>query len=209
MDVFLAKMAEFIKIEMVTDLAHDFEHVRRVVANAKQLSSAERANEWVVMPAVWLHDCVTLPKDHPQRASSSIMAADKALVFLADIDYPTEHFAHIHHAIMAHSFSANIAPISLEACVVQDADRLDAIGAIGIARCLQVGSALHRDLYESKDPFALYREIDDKQFTLDHFYQKLLKIEETLHTEEAKREARLRTDFMHQYIRQLRHEIGV
>ncbi|GAC31985.1 HD domain-containing protein [Paraglaciecola polaris] len=208
MDAFVVKMAEFIKVEMVTDLAHDFEHVRRVVRNATQLCSAEKANEWVVMPAVWLHDCLTLAKDHPKRSSSSIMAADKALVFLAKIDYPAEHFDHIHHAIVAHSYSADITPKSLEACVVQDADRLDAIGAVGIARCLQVGSALQRRLYEPDDPFALYREVDDAQFTLDHFYQKLLKIEETMHTDEAKREARIRTDFMHHFIRQIRQEIN-
>jgi uncharacterized protein len=202
-------MAEFIQIEMSTDAAHDLQHVRRVVLNAKQLCEAERANEWVVIPAVWLHDCVSLPKNHPERAKSSAMAADKALVFLAEIEFPQEHFDHIHHAITAHSFSADITPRSLEAWIVQDADRLDAIGAIGIARCLQVGTALERSLYEANDPFALYRDVDDKNFTLDHFFQKLLRLEEMLHTDEAKREGRIRTDFMHKYLRQLGHEIGV
>ena len=92
---------------------------------------------------------------------------------------------------------------------MQDADRLDAIGAIGIARCLQVGSALERTLYEVNDPFALYRDVDDTHFTLDHFFQKLLRLEEMLYTDEAKREGRIRTDFMHHYLRQLGHEIGV
>ncbi|MDO6558712.1 HD domain-containing protein [Paraglaciecola chathamensis] len=209
MDLFVAKMAEFIKVEMHTDAAHDLQHVKRVVLNAKQLCEVERGNEWVVIPAVWLHDCVTLPKNHPERAKSSSMAADKALVFLTEIGYPQEHFDHIHHAIVAHSFSADITPKSLEACIVQDADRLDAIGAIGIARCLQVGSALERTLYEVNDPFALYRDVDDTHFTLDHFFQKLLRLEEMLHTDEAKREGRIRTDFMHHYLRQLGHEIGV
>lgn len=209
MDLFVVKMAEFIQAEMDTDAAHDFQHVKRVVLNAKQLCEAEKANEWVVMPAVWLHDCMTLPKDHPERALSSGLAADKAVTFLSEIGYPQTHFDHIHHAIVAHSYSANVAPKSLEAYVVQDADRLDAIGAIGVARCLQVGTSIQRDLYEPDDPFALYRDVDDSQFTIDHFFQKLLRIEEMLHTDEAKREGRIRTDFMHHYLRQLRHEIGL
>ena len=69
---------------------------------------AEQANMKVVLPAAWLHDCVAVAKNHPDRAKASTMAADKAIAFLASINYDAQLFTQIHHAIAAHSFSANI-----------------------------------------------------------------------------------------------------
>lgn len=205
---FETHMAQFIRAEMQTDLAHDFEHVLRVVKSARELCAKERGRIDVVLPAAWLHDCLSLAKDHPQRASSSQLAADKALRFLREIDYPKQHFVAIHHAIAAHSFSAGVAPNTLEACIVQDADRLDALGAIGVARCIQISSALKRDLYCPDDPFCQERTPNDQLYSLDHFYQKLLLIGKSMHTASAKHEAMKRTDFMHQFIRQLAGEIS-
>ena len=102
--------------------------------------------------------------------------ADKAIAFLTSIHYPSEHFDEIHHAITAHSFSANIKPTSLAAKIVQDADRLDSLGAIGIARCLQVSTVLGVPLYNPDDTFCQQREPDDRNYTIDHFYSKLLKL---------------------------------
>lgn len=201
------QMAEFIRVEMQTDLAHDFEHVLRVVKNARFLCEKEHGNIQAVLPAAWLHDCLSLAKDHPQRATSSQLAADKALGFLSAIDYPKAHFGAIHHAIVAHSFSAGVVPKTLEACIVQDADRLDALGAIGVARCIQVSACLQRELYCPKDPFCQHRAPNDTLFTVDHFFQKLLSIGKSMHTAAAKHEALKRTDFMQQFIRQLGDEI--
>jgi len=91
---------------------------------------------------------------------------------------------------------------------VQDADRLDALGAIGIARCLQVSSQLKRPLYAPDDPFCNTREIDDKTFTLDHFYQKLLKIKNTMHCQSARKEADKRSEYMQSFLEQLQSEIN-
>jgi len=200
--------AAFIQAEMQTDLAHDYQHVLRVVKNASKLCQQEGAIEAVVLPAAWLHDCLSLPKDHPQRAQASQLAADKAISFLTSIQYPAEHYQAIHHAICCHSYSANITPTTLEAKIVQDADRLDALGAIGIARCLQVSSQLKRPLYAPDDPFCNIREIDDKTFTLDHFYQKLLKIKNTMHCQSAKKEADKRSEYMQGFLEQLQSEIS-
>jgi len=215
--------AAFIQAEMQTDLAHDYQHVLRVVKNASKLCQQEGAIEAVVLPAAWLHDCLSLPKDHPQRAQASQLAADKAISFLTSIQYPAEHYQAIHHAICCHSYSANITPTTLEAKIVQDADRLDALGAIGIARCLQVSSQLKRPLYAPDDPvssqlkrplyapddpFCNTREIDDKTFTLDHFYQKLLKIKNTMHCHSAKKEADKRSEYMQGFLEQLQSEIN-
>lgn len=205
---FEADFASFIKKEMQTDLAHDYQHVLRVVNNAKKLCQQEDANALIVIPAAWLHDCLSLPKNHPQRAQASQLAADKAISFLSSIKYPAEHFSAIHHAICCHSYSANISPTTLEAKIVQDADRLDALGAIGISRCIQVSSQLQRPLYAAEDPFCNHRSIDDKHYTIDHFYQKLLNIKESMHCQSAIIEANKRTQFMQDYLAQLALEVA-
>src|SRR6185503_808605 len=123
----------------------------------------------VVIPAAWLHDCVTVPKDSPQRSTASRLAAAAAGDFLHASGYPAEHIPAIQHAIEAHSCSAGIAPHTSEAMVVQDADRLDALGAIGIARILMLGGALGMPLYDPHEPFPETRPPDDRANVLDHF----------------------------------------
>lgn len=202
-----SQFLEFMQQEMQVDAAHDISHVQRVVNTAKKLAVEEGADLSIVLPAAYLHDCFTYPKDHPNRKQSSIIAAKKAVAFLESIDYPQQYHDAIAHAIEAHSFSANIRPNTLEAEVVQDADRLDALGAIGVTRCIQVSTEFDAQLYDDKDIFAQQRELDDKQFTLDHFQTKLFKIAETMNTESARREAQKRKAFMQAYIEQLHDEV--
>ena len=197
----------FINAEMEQDPAHDVNHVLRVVKTAKSLCAIEGAKLEVVLPAAYLHDCFSFPKNYPDRARSSFIAAEKALDFLAAIDYPPEYHSDIGHAIVAHSFSANVYPQTIEAQIVQDADRLDALGAIGIARCLQVSTRLGVRLYDPEDPFCDVRAPNDRANAVDHFYTKLLKIAETMNTKSAKEEAEKRTAFMKQYLVQLGAEI--
>ncbi|MCZ0928399.1 HD domain-containing protein [Vreelandella janggokensis] len=197
----------FINAEMEQDPAHDLNHVMRVVKTAKSLCAIEGSKLEVVLPAAYLHDCFSFPKNHPDRARSSFIAAEKAMDFLAAIDYPSEHHNDIGHAIIAHSFSANVYPQTIEAQIVQDADRLDALGAIGIARCLQVSTGLGVGLYDPEDPFCEARAPNDRANTVDHFYTKLLRIAETMNTQSAKEEAEKRTAFMKQYLAQLGAEI--
>lgn len=190
------------------DVAHGLEHVRRVVTNAKRFAAAEGARLAIVVPAAWLHDCVTVPKDSPQRAQASRLAAEQAGRWLRAWDYPADLLADIGHAIEAHSFSAGLAPRTPEAKVVQDADRLDAIGAIGLARCLMLGGALGRPLYAAEDPFCERRAPDDRVATVDHFHTKLLKLEGTMQTASGRREARARTDYLEKFLVELKREIG-
>jgi len=197
----------FAKQEMVEDQAHDINHVLRVVNIAKQLCVDEKGKYEIVMPAAYLHDCFSFPKGHPDRSESSTFAAKKALVFLKSIGYPCVYSDGISQAIMAHSYSADIKPNTLEAKIVQDADRLDALGAIGIARCLQVSAKMGVALYNSEDAFCERRKADDRQFTIDHFYVKLLNLVDTMNTRSAKIEAQKRTLFMKQYLNQLAREL--
>ncbi|WP_210473416.1 HD domain-containing protein [Vibrio crassostreae] len=201
------QLLDFAQREMTQDAAHDISHIKRVVKTAKALCVQEQAKLEVVLPAAYLHDCFTFPKNHPDRAKSSQMAADKAISFLKSIDYPVSYLDEIHHAIVTHSYSANITPETLEAQVVQDADRLDSLGAIGIARCLYVGQSFNAELYNHQDPFAEHRDLDDKHYSVDHFYVKLFKLAETMNTESAKLEANKRTDYMRGFLEQLSTEV--
>lgn len=207
LEQFEHQMLNFAKQEMTQDAAHDISHIKRVVKTAKSLCAQEQAELEVVLPAAYLHDCFTFPKNHPERATSSKVAADKAIAFLKSIDYPAHHLDAIHHAIVTHSYSANITPETIEAQIVQDADRLDSLGAIGIARCLFVGQSFDAELYNHEDPFAEERDLDDKHFSVDHFYVKLFKLAQTMNTESAKQEAERRTNYMRGFLDQLASEV--
>lgn len=190
------------------DAAHDDQHIRRVVQNARSLARIEGADVRVVLPAAWLHDCVIIPKDSPQRPIASRLAAAIAAGFLHTIEYPAALIPAIGHAIEAHSFTASIPPRTLEARVVQDADRLDAIGAIGIARCLMLGGAMSKPLYHVEEPLPATRPPDDSAYVIDHFYRKLLGLADTMQTEAGRHEARRRTIVMRSFLDQLDAEIA-
>lgn len=192
----------------VADAAHDLEHIRRVVANARRLCLAEGADWLVVMPAAWLHDCVVVPKSSPQRTQASRLAAAQAVTWLNAENWPHGRLDEISHAIEAHSFSASIPPRSLEAQVVQDADRLDALGAIGLSRTLLLGAEMQRIFYSPEDPFCKVRTPDDSVYTLDHCYRKLLTLEGTMQTKSGRAEAVDRTEFIRQFLHQLEQEIS-
>ena len=189
------------------DPAHDLNHFKRVVKMAKKLCVQENAKAEVVIPAAWLHDFVIVPKSSPLRNQASKLSAEKAIQFLKENQYPEEFYNEIAHAIEGHSFSANIEVKTIEAKIVQDADRLDAIGAIGIARCFATAGLLKTSFYNAADPFCENREPDDKNFTIDHFYKKLFRIGETLKTESGKAEAQVRIRYMQQYLKTLEAEI--
>lgn len=190
------------------DAAHNPMHIRRVVTNARRLTEAEGADWLVVMPAAWLHDCVIIPKSSPDRSRASQLAAKQAIAWLEDLHWPHGRLEKIAHAIEAHSFTAGITPQTLEAKVLQDADRLDALGAVGLTRTLMLGAELKREFYDSADPFCQIRKPDDSIYTLDHLYCKLLTLEETMQTPSGKSEAHQRTIFLRHFLTQLADEIG-
>jgi uncharacterized protein len=142
------------------------------------------------------------------RAQGSRLAAKAAVDFLARIDYPQQWLDEVYHAIEAHSFSAAIPTRTLEAKIVQDGDRLDSLGAIGIARCLLVGGRLNRPLFSLIDPFCDEREPDDSRYTLDHFYAKLLLLPLTMQTSAGRIEAERRASLMRSYLDSLRTELS-
>lgn len=201
---FLSRMAE---IAGADDPAHDLLHLKRVVAMAKRLCAEEGGNLEVVIPAAWLHDFVIVPKNDPRRSQASKLSAEAALLFLSEIGYPERHHPAIAHAIEAHSFSADVAPETLEARIVQDADRLDGLGAIGIARCFATAGLLKRAFYSEDDPFCEARPPSDREFTIDHFFAKLFKVAETLQTAGGRLEGARRAQVMREFLANLKSEI--
>ena len=204
-----SQLQAFVAELISTDGAHDLAHVQRVVANAKRYATTEQADLAVVIPAAWLHDCVSIPKSWPDRSRASSLAANKAAERLLAWGYPRATIDGIHHAIVAHSYSAGIEARTLEAKIVQDADRIDALGAIGISRCLLVGGNINRSLYSAIDPFCETRQPDDGEYCIDHFFSKLFGIAETLHTDAARQDAKERVGFMRQFLARLAAEISV
>jgi uncharacterized protein len=190
------------------DPSHDILHVKRVVNIAKKLAIQEKANLQIVIPAAYLHDCVYISKTDERRRQASRISADKAVELLAKWTYPKDLLPGIHHAISAHSFSAKIKAESMEAKVVQDADRLDAMGATGIFRCFAFSGLANRPLCRIDDPFCKERSPDDSDNTLDHFFSKLLHLQGKLNTPSARIEGALRLQTMNIFLDSLRRELA-
>lgn len=194
-------------ISTTDDPAHDILHIERVVKVAKRLCDQEKGKLEVVIPAAWLHDFITVPKNDSRRSQASLLSSIEAVKFLSSINYSSGYIPEIAHAIEGHSFSANVPTRTLEAKIVQDADRLDALGAIGIARCFATSGVLKRAFYSSSDPFCKIRQPDDSIFTIDHFYKKLFLVAQSLQTEAGKIEGLHRLEVMKKYLTELDLEL--
>ena len=191
------------------DAAHDIFHFRRVWMTSQKLGNGAETDWLVVLTACYFHDLVSLPKNHPDRHRSSVLAAQETRrVLVQDFpDFPEDHLPAVSHAIEAHSFSAKITPETIEAKIVQDADRLEALGAIGLARVFAVSGALGVALFDAEDPFARHRTPDDKQYALDHFQTKLLTLPMTMQTEQGRHLAQHNADFLLTYMAKLSAEL--
>ncbi|HET7390977.1 MAG TPA: HD domain-containing protein [Nitrososphaeraceae archaeon] len=190
--------------------AHDFQHILRVYRNAEIISKQEEGVDLdIVLAAALLHDLVVYPKGSSKTMNSADDSAAIAKKILVEHkNYPIEKIEKVVDAIRTHSYSKKLIPCTLEGKILQDADRLDAIGAIGIARTFSVGGSENRSLYNPIDPFyELDRELDDSRWTLDHIKKKLLILKNSMHTEAAKRIAEQRTDFIELFLNQLRKDI--
>lgn len=175
------------------DGAHDINHLHRVWRNAATLlEDYPAADALVVLAACYLHDIVNLPKNHPERHLASRQAAQLARGRLAERDFPPDKLAAVVHAIETHSFSAAIAAETIEAKIVQDADRLDALGAVGLARLFYTAGRMGTALAHPDDPMALHRELDDRTYALDHIEAKLATLPATMQTGAGRRLAQAR-----------------
>ncbi len=195
-------------LEPTKDGSHDLSHLQRVWHNVRRIVDEEGGDLRVLLAATLLHDCVSVEKNSPLRAQASRLSADKARGILAALGWNDAEIEAVAHAIAAHSFSAALAPATLEARILQDADRLDALGALGVARTFYVSGRLGRALYDPADPTAQQRELDDARFTLDHFQTKLLHLAEGFQTSCGARLAQIRHARLQRFRQELLEEIG-
>jgi uncharacterized protein len=170
------------------DGAHDTNHLERVWRTAQELlASHPEADALVVMAACYLHDLVNLPKNDPERDQASRRSAKLARHQLAWMGFPAERLDAVAHAIETHSFSAGLTPETIEAKIVQDADRLDGLGAVGLARMFYTAGRMGCALAHGEDPLAEGRALDDKAFSLDHIPAKLAKLPAMMQTDAGRR----------------------
>jgi uncharacterized protein len=174
------------------DGAHDISHLERVWRNAKAIQETEGGDLELIAASVLLHDCVQVPKNSPLREMASRLAATEARTILRALDWEAARIQIVADAIESHSYSAGIAPTTLEGRILQDADRLDAIGLTGIARCFYTAGRMGSYLYDSGDPRGEFRPLDDLRFALDHFPKKLLTLVDGFKTAAGQRLAHTR-----------------
>jgi uncharacterized protein len=204
----IQKIIAFAKSAMAADSAHDFSHCLRVLANAQNIAATEGGDLEVLTAAAFLHDIANLPKNHPESHLSSERSSERADVILRDLGMSEEKRVKAKDAILCHSYSRGLTPQTLEGRIFQDADRLDGIGAVGIARTFVVGGATQRPMYSIDDPFVENGRVpNDKENTLDHFYVKLFKIGEKMQTPTGKLMAQARTERMKQFLAEFKEEI--
>lgn len=171
-----------------TDITgHDAVHMRRVADIAKLIATREQADVFIVETAALLHDVGD--KKLFRDPNQSIQAMED---FLISIDLSRNVIQQIKDIIADISFSKGAVPESLEGKIIQDADRIDAMGAIGIARTFQYGGANGQMIYDQNDSHS----------SIQHFYDKLLILKDTLHTRKAKEIAEERHQFLLAYLEQ-------
>lgn len=191
------------------DASHGLGHARRVLRVALEIADQETDTDRLVLAAgAYLHDLVNLPKNHPERSSASRLSAEAARPILAGLGMDAPRIDATAHVIEAHSFSAALPPQTTEARVLQDADRLEALGAIGIARVFYIAGRLGSALFDDADPLAERRALDDMRYALDHFETKLFRLPETMQTAAGRALAAARVAYMRDFVRTLADEVG-
>ncbi len=190
------------------DPSHDWLHVERVSHWCRRIGSELEADLGTLLPGALLHDIVSLRKDPLERATASAAAAQAAEPLLAACGYERNEIERIQAIIRERSYSAGHEPSTLESAVLQDADRLDALGAIGVLRLVTCGVRLGAQYYDPEEPFARQRELDDRSYSLDHFFTKILQLPACFNTAPGKREAERRVQFMRQFLEQIGSELA-
>ena len=185
------------------DPAHDFEHVMRVYRNAERICKNENGNKKLILSAVLLHDIMKIKN----RKDSALKSANLSKKILKENYFLDDEITIISDAIKEHSFSKGKIPSTIEGKILQDADRLDAIGAIGLARVFSFSGSNNRSFYDPKDPFSKNRNLNDNKWALDHFYEKLLFVEGKMNTKTGKLLAKKRTKILKDFLKEIKNEI--
>ncbi|WP_316810361.1 HD domain-containing protein [Pedobacter heparinus] len=191
------------------EAGHDWFHIERVYKNALHINAIEKADELVVALAALLHDIADAKFNNGDEEIGPRIAAD----FMRSINLEPAVVEHVQQIIRNLSYKASLGLItfqSKELDVVQDADRLDAIGAIGIARAFTYGGYKNRVLYDPEIKPVLNMSKEEYKNTtaptINHFYEKLLLLKALMKTEEGRKMAEKRHQFMLDYLEQFYSE---
>ncbi len=205
----IQKTEEFVKETLEGDSGHDWWHIHRVRNTALTLAKEEKANELIVELAALLHDIA----DHKFHGGDELLGARVAKKWLRNFPIPEATTNHICEIIAHISFKgANVStPMeSIEGKVVQDADRLDAIGAIGIARAFSYGGFKRREMYNPGVPPVMHSSFEayknSEGHTINHFYEKLFLLKDRMNTASGKKMAEERHNFMIEYVDRFKNE---
>ena len=207
-DPVLADVWRYVDEHLDADAAHDTAHSLRVAAWAIALGDSDVSPRLAIAAAL-LHDVVNVPKNHPDRAHASTRSAEVARGLLTNLGVDASDVSLVTDAVRDHSFTRGAIPASALGKALQDADRLEALGVIGTFRCIATGVQLGAAFFHADDPWAGERALDDKHYSVDHFFTKLLKLPSTFHTEPGRREAERRAGVMRDLLRSLGDELGV
>ncbi|MBI4668007.1 MAG: HD domain-containing protein [Elusimicrobia bacterium] len=190
---------------------HDWMHVRRVWKNARLIGKTAKANMFIVELAALLHDIA----DWKFHAGDNSIGVNKAIKWLQGLRVDSKDIAQVAAIIEQASFKgAQVKNTvrTLEGQVVQDADRLDAIGAIGVARAFAYGGAKGREIYNPRRKPILHASAQsyskNTSPTINHFYEKLLLVKNLMNTKTGKRMARSRHKFMEAFLRRFFFEVN-
>ncbi len=194
------------------ELAHDRQHLLRVRDWAMRLAPEVGADRDLAGAAALVHDLVFVPKDSVDRQLGGERSAAAAPAVLAQAGYVEFEISQIADAVRTSSWSRGLAPNSPLGAVLQDADRLDAIGVFGLMRnlaCAQHMAKPGRSAFcHPTDPLAKHgRALDDKAWATDHLFAKLLKLAEGMHTTSARAEAARRHAFLLAWLAELEREL--
>jgi uncharacterized protein len=192
-DLTPASLRPLVEPRMKIDAAHDWGHVERVFHCGMAIAATEPDTDLLVLrAALVLHDI----GEKTEGSGNRLVGESEVHEILLPFAVPAPALSRIVAAINEHSFTRGQQPATIEAAIVQDADRLDAIGAVGIGRAFAYGGALGRPLY---DP-------EDRRSTIHHFYDKLLLLRDGMHTTEGRRLADARHAFLEQFLEQFLQE---
>ncbi len=181
--------------------SHGWFHVERVFNLTKHICEKEKADFSIAGTAALLHDLARKQEDEGLVEDHAVAGAEKSKEILKSLGYGKEFAEKVSYCIEVHRFSKGIKPETLEAKILQDADRLDVLGAIGVARVFDYGGRKNRPLYADEKIEKNHEYKGQSQSDLIHFYEKILKINpESFNTETAKEIAKERFEFTERFV---------